>query len=367
MKKLLFLTHENLEKTAVAKAMFFDVAKSLSSSTDVTFISASDNASYNGQKVGGVRMEYFSRNSQGKISKTDFALLLRSYFNIIKLVKNNDILIFRSYPMFILLLPCLFFFNKKIIFDTRGLFFEELFDSYKIKRTTFYSMIFTMLEKALIRRANSVICVSSAQGEYYESLQGGTVKTKVIFNGSPKMLSVEKASQTKVTIGYVGSLIEWHMPERMATILLALQDKGFDFEFHCITRDIEKANKYFSKIEGAKIYSRNFRNEPLSFDLGLCMIKESLSKEVCFPVKYSEYVSSGTNVLFSNNVKVCNELYLKYGIGIPISLSDSNELICNAIMENINANREGMGDFSIPRELTFANTIDNYLELINDV
>lgn len=365
MKKLLFLTHENLEKTAVAKAMFFDVARSLSLNANVTFLSANDANNQNSEVRDGVKMEYFSRKNQGKISLSDIALLLKSYFHVIKLVMRNDVLIFRSYPMYILLLLPLIFYRKHVVFDTRGLFFEELFDSSKIKRNHIFSTTFAILEKLMLKRANQVICVSTAQKEYYEGV-AGSINTKVIFNGSPEMPSVEKANDSKVTIGYVGSLIEWHLPERMAKILLTLQMKGFDFEFHCITRDIEKANYFFSEIKGAKIYSRNFRDEPLSFDLGLCLIKDSLSKEVCFPVKYSEYVSSGTSVLFSNNVKVCNEIFLNHGIGVPISLSDSDEVICDTMIHYLNSNAHDKSLLHVPEELKFTNTVNNYLELIND-
>lgn len=363
--KILFLTHEDINKTAVAKAMFFDTAVALKHKYKISFLSASEVNSNEVETINGIEMHTFERRAQGRISILDILNLIKNIKKIKNLCDSNDVLYFRSYPMLILMYFPLMFSRKKIIFDTRGVFFEELFDSGKVKSRNITKKIFRYIEKLLLKVSTVVLCVSEAQMNYYKKLVDKSCY-KVIYNASGKGVSkVGFINGSHLTIGYVGSLVQWHMPERISDILEIMQRKGMNFEFHCLTRDLENANDIFSNIKNAKIYSCNYRETPIKFDLGLCLIKDSISKRVCFPVKYAEYLSANTDVVFSSNIDVCNKFHNDYGIGKSINLEDSNEKIAEDIIEYMNNNMNN--DVKLPEVLRFEYSINSIIDVIESL
>lgn len=316
MKRILFVTHENLEKTAVSRAMFRDVAFHLQSNNGIetSILSASEKA------VSNAENEYvFLRTSYGK---ADFKALLQAITSIkmfIKLCKKHDIVYFRSYPSILLFGFIAKIMGKKIIFDTRGLFFEELTDSGKIKGD--WSLLFSFLEKFLIRISNSVICVTDSQKVHFlTKYNGAEKKLTVIPNGSPVVpVSSIKANFTEsgpIQFCYLGSLVKWHAPDLVVRFLKELSSRGVQYSLDVLTTDIENAERIFSELNCVKIRTHNFRQEPICYDYGFCFIEGGVSKDICFPVKFCEYLNSGTKVLSLSNVAVVKGVIEKYKGGI---------------------------------------------------
>lgn len=362
MKKVLFLTHENFGKTAVAKAMFLDVITKISHLYSCSIVSANH---YKGnQRDGKIDYHYFKRKNQGKISLFDLFNLMMSFFYISKLIYRHDVLYIRSYPMTIMFFLVSKVFNKKLIFDTRGLFFEELFDSGKFNSHRLRKLLGYM-EKLLLKYSDRVVCVSSAQKEYYQKIVPSEEKYIVIFNGAVECSAVRDVSNHDgYIVGYVGSLISWHCPELMYEVLLELE-KISKISFHCVTRDVDKAKIYFSKLSNVKVYSHNYRESPIHFDLGLCFISRSISKEVCFPVKFSEYLVARTPIAFSDNVSVCNDIHNDYNVGIPININEDPKYIACMINKYLSSNE--WNNVKLPGELSFSQMVNKVSLLIDDI
>ncbi|EGR7943728.1 hypothetical protein NQO50_002542 [Vibrio vulnificus] len=348
MKKITFITHENIEKTAVAKAMFYDLVINLKDKYKCHFVSAGDKKN-EFVDDNGIKRINFPRKHQGKISLIDFFNIFGSFFVIIKSIYNSDVLYIRSYPMMILFAFWARLFRVKVVFDTRGLFFEELYDSGKMKNV-FIRRLFSHLEYLLLRISTKVICVSEEQMNYYSDIFSKEELYIVFYNASKPTSNLEILPDNgTLKIGYVGSLIKWHCPDLMFEIMSALNDKCTDVEFHCVTRDIDSARHFFSGLDNVKIYSHDYRNRPIKFDLGICLIEDTISKKVCFPVKFSEYLSAKTPVMYSNNVRVCDEIASKIYVGFGVSLSESAESIADKIIDfsrrNTNFNKVELPDF----------------------
>lgn len=360
MKTILFATHENIDRTAVAKAMFYDVAVQLRNEHCCFFYSAAERNSEFTDENGIERITY-RRASQGRISIRDCGRAALSAAGLARMIANCDILYIRSYPMMILAGWVGRLQRKRVIFDTRGLFFEELYDSGKVRWNHLREILYKV-ERLLLRISSDVICVSEAQKEYYIKNHGKISRFHVIYNCAVPAKKIFTNDDLTIRIAYVGSLVRWHCPDRIVRILTLLSQRGFEFEFHCITKDIPEAHRYFGALSNTLIYEHDYRRMPIKFDLGLCLIKDTLSKRVCFPVKFAEYLVAKTPVAFSDNIDVCNRLSSRRFVGIPIDLTAPDATIAEEIMSFLE--RKTRKEIVLPVELEFPTLIESVREIL---
>ncbi|WP_417559126.1 glycosyltransferase [Mesoflavibacter zeaxanthinifaciens] len=365
--KLLYLTHEDINRTAVAKAMMYDIAMILSEKYEVSVISATDKKNKNERFYtdGNVNNIKFCRSVYGGVDIIDVFKLFLFSFSILFNIVRNDVVFVRSYPMMIFGLMGKLV-RKKVIFDPRGLGFLEMVDSGKVKK---YLSVSTLqkIERLFIKYSDVVICVSEAHKDYYINEYQMNEKYKVIYNGTENEFNnpiLDITSNEVFKIVYLGSLIKWHCPERVNALLENIHNKGVLFEFHCITKDIKKAEDIFKGDYKKIIYSHQYRSNPIKFNLGVCLIADTLSKSACFPVKFSEYLSSGTPVVFSNNVDVCKKVSEKQHVGLGINLSENDDYIAERIISYLNNNNNN--EVNLPQDLTKKVMIDKVDAILSE-
>jgi len=363
LKNVLFITHENLSKTAVSKAMFEDVAHVVKNDgITVSILSAGDqNSSF---KLDDVNYYTFKRSSYGDVSISAFLSLVSAFFIFLKLLFKNDVFLFRSYPSMMMFGWVVWLFGKKSIFDTRGLFFDELFDSGKISNQRL-KRIFYMLENMLLRVSHKVISVTDAQAEHYISRVSSTKsKSIVIPNGAPRCEIIKSKTESDILqLVYVGSLVKWHSPELVRDVCLELKLHGISFHLTVLTRDLDTAVEVFSALDtSVSIETHDYRNKPIRFHYGFCFISGGVSKEVCFPVKYLEYIQSGTKVISSSNVKVTHHLTTSLNLGVSVDITNHLDTVVAEILDEIHSNKNNI--VSLPEELTFesqSNAVKNII------
>lgn len=366
MKRVIFLTHENLEKTPVSKAMFEDVAFDLSTSDiEITIFSAAEES--NEKQVDGIKYYFFKRTSYGEISFSALFSLINSYTTFFKAISKNDIFFYRSYPTMILFGWISWLFGKKNVFDTRGLFFEELFDSGKLN-SKMLRLFFKQLEKVLLCISHKVIAVTQGQADYYVSILPKCRDSILVNpNGAPRKEIIEsKINSKKLELVYVGSLVKWHSPGLVLDVCKSLIKLDVDFHLTVFTKDLEKADQTFGELEDmVTIKTHNYRNQPICFHYGFCFITGGISKDVCFPVKFLEYVQSGTKVLGSSNVDVVNNLIEEFDLGLSINLELSPDRIASMIISDsvINKNRT----CSLPSAYSFEQQSKNIKKMLENI
>jgi len=361
--KILFLTHESLQKTAVARAMFESVAKSCATGGEHCISICSADESVQQYTADDIRYTTFKRSSYGVAGVAALYSFIASFRVIFRELRKHETIIVRSYPMMFYALWAKLWGNK-IIFDSRGLFFEELFDSGKIK-FIFLKKILFIFEKLFVSFSDRVISVSEAQEDYYGL--SGSAKSAVIYNGAIQSENIKNVclNSSVLNIGYVGSLISWHKPQLMFDILKSLDGLGVKYKFHLITPDPVFGRQLFSGLQGEVVaYAHDYRNFPLKFDIAFCLIADSLSKRICFPVKFCEYLASGTPVLFSENVNVLTGIAKRYDVGVATNLNEPPGNIANAIVKYVREHKRKV--VSLPEELCFSVQVKNYKKVILD-
>lgn len=358
MNSILFVTHENLAKTAVANSMFAEVIKYLElNNVSCHLLSATDD-----RKVENTsNCSYFYRSSYGKVDLKSFLQFIKSYKLFYRSCKGRDGVFFRSYPSMLLFSFFARLLRKKVIFDTRGLFFEELVDSGKINKK--YRKLFYPLEYLLLLISSRVICVTDAQKNYYiKNFSLNKDKFQVIHNGAPaNKLHSDVSNTDSLRLCYVGSLVKWHAPELVSDFCVELYKRNISFSLDVITRDIENAKLFFSEIENVNIYSHNYRDKPIKFDFGFCFIKGGVSKEVCYPVKFNEYLNSGTKVLALDSVQETTKIINSLKCGVIFNKKCNVETMVDEFLSKYKYVNEIT---TLPNELDFSEQCKLVLDVI---
>lgn len=362
MKTVLFATHENLELTPVSKAMFLDVANYLESELNYKTIvfSAAEN------KDITERHYKFERKTQGKIDFQSILASIKAFFVFKQALEDVDLVVFRSYPSMVLFSLLVRLKNKKIVFDTRGLFFDELVDSGKVSLR--WSKLFDLIERNLLKIASTTICVTSYQKSHYvEKYKLNPDNFLVIPNGAKNVPLYDDKTNNEgiLSLCYVGSLVKWHAPELVYGFCDELEKRGVKFNLDVITKDINGAQKYFSRLKNVKIYSHDYRNRPIKFDYGFCFIQGGVSKDVCYPVKFNEYVVSGTKVLALDNVLEVNRIIKNYDLGIVLSGQSIAAIVENFLFSHIKTKHSTLN--SLPFELTFDFQLSQYTSVLDAI
>lgn len=352
MKSILFLTHENLKKTAVSKAMFEDLAHVLKLEGHRVSILSADKKKKRFIK-DNISYYTFKRTSYEEVSISAFFSFLGSYSLFLKLLFKYEIFYFRSYPSMIMFGWLTWILGKKNIFDTRGLFFDELYDSGKITNNRL-KKIMIIFEKWLLKMSHKIIAVTESQANHYQSMLSSiSTKLEVVPNGAPvRKVDTSIFDSEKLELLYVGSLVKWHSPELVLNLCLELKKRGVDLKLTVLTRDENKAKKIFMKLgEYVEIREHDYRNYPIRFHYGFCLISGGISKKVCFPVKFLEYIQSGTKVVSSSNVDVTVKLTNSFDLGICLDLSDDITQMADKFMDFDKEHRKRI--VNLPDHLTF--------------
>ena len=360
--RILFLTHENLDRTPVSRAMFADIATELrrNAAFKVIVVSAGEVAEKNSNEIK------FRRSSYREISAAAVLAVIRAYTLIVPAILKSDVLLFRSYPMLIMYGWIGFLLRRKIAFDSRGLFFNELVDSGKLSKK--YLGILGLLERICLFISSKIICVTESQKTYYIKKHNiDPNKFTVIPNGARLVTPVGSKCETggSLSFCYVGSLIKWHAPYLVRDFLRGLSERGIDYTLDVITQDNTLAQEVFGEISAVKIYSHDYRNAPIRFDFGFCFIEGGISKSVCYPVKLNEYILSGTKPLVTSNVIVAREIVSSMEFGLSLDYDTPNRMVDHFIKELDYLRLQNM-----PREiktLSFDYQINRYVALINSL
>lgn len=362
MTKVLFLTHENINDTAVARAMFYDIFKELNDNKNFFFLSANSNLNIKNPSKDNL---FYERKRKKGISFIDFIKFLVWPLQNLGRFYSFNIYVCRSYPAAILVWAyTIFSKEKKFIFDTRGLFFDELYDSGTLNSKLILKILHK-LERCLLHKSYRVLTVSQAQKDYYiQKYNISSCKVTTIHNGAPRSAISEcKIQDDEINILYLGSFIKWHCTNELYILFKELS--AFKkVQLTIYTKDISSANKIFDKLENVEIKQLNFRSNPKRFDLGFCLIDGGISKEVCFPVKFCEYINSGTKVLISNNIKDLSNLELDSNKDFLMINSKDIKNQIHQISQFIKDNKNYYP--VLPDNLTFEFQVSKYKDVITN-
>lgn len=337
--KILYLTYENVFGTPILQAMALKPLSILSKKYNLKFKITSSVKSHEKDEIYFANKNNFIKNDKIEVKEFEKSLTSKqSIFSFIvdvvpqiifavKESKSCDVIHCRGYGGALIGYIASFITSKPFIFDMRGLLPEETVDVGKIKEQSYKFHLLKIVEKILIERANTVITVSEKFKEY---ILNNFKAKKVINTNNPtdfKMYKKNIIKEDRINFIYSGSNQIWHLPEKTIKLFSQIENKLKNkvYLYFCINNQSgieELFIKYNVPKSAYEINTVPFSEMPSYYSksqIAFCLIKESFSKSVCFPVKFSEYIASNHYVICNKNIGDLEEIIEKHKCGLILN------------------------------------------------
>jgi len=286
----------------------------------------------------------------------------------LKKTNKNDILHCRAHGGAIVGFVISILRGNKYIFDYRGNMILEAVDLGKMKKNSISIYLLSVLEKILLKRASSIICVSNKQENLFEKYKNVTV----VYNAT-ETFNINHTNITGkrlIKIAYVGNATSWHCIEELFILANKIEELGFEVKLKIASGKSSvflKYSKFYNikNIEIKYLSQNNVKAFVSDCDFGYCLIKNSPSKEVCFPVKFSEYISAGIPVLINKNIGDLEEIVTNYNLGVCLkSPQNVNSININHIQKFKQIKLEKI---ILPKILNWENVINKWKHIYENI
>ena len=275
----------------------------------------------------------------------------------------------------------------KFIFDMRGFWADERIDGniWDISKPH-YKIVYNYFkkkEKQFLAEADAIVSLTHLGKQimiddwevkkpiYVIPCAVDTYLFKSVNNNSKFRIQ-----NSKLTLGYLGSIGTWYMLEEMLDFFKVLLTKYPQAKFKFITK--EKAETILNKAEIKKIdldriiiksANRNEVPQELSeIDFGIFFIKPLFSKSASSPVKQGEFMSMGIPVITNSGVGDTDVIINKYNSGILVSefTKENYSKAINKIESFNNIERPSIIS-GANNYFSLINGVDNYFDLYKDL
>lgn len=332
MKKILYLSVDGL-LDPLGQSQIFPYIDSLSKSNLFFFVCTIENKNNKGkvesikkiiEKNRNIHWEYFFfSKKKGKFNRLKELVLL--YYLVIKLVflKKIDILHSRSYlPMFICALMKLIF-KKKLIFDTRGSWFDERIEGGMLQNKGFDLLLYKLLKKIefyFFRLSDHIIFLTNNGSKKIQDsfIKGKEISIipcaadydlfKILNDEEKKNLKKVLGFEEKFIITYSGSIGSWYnfdqiinffsnfLYQKANSHLIILTQSNIEKEYLNLPLNLN------NKITFMSAKRRHIPDIIGLSDLTLSFIKNTSSKIFSSPTKIAESLGCGVPVVYNNGI-----------------------------------------------------------------
>ena len=222
-------------------------------------------------------------------------------------------------------------FRCSVIFDPRGMFVDEKIHSGRWRKDALRTWVYRHFEKKMLEKSDAVVAFSEPYKRHLENLYGQTLAKKIVSVPNSVDLSRFRDSGRRndhhfgkrLTLVYIGGASYWHMVDEMI------------YFFRCLKQEVPCFFLYVA-YEGRKVVARKFKNSDVdpndysvitvppieipkwlsSGDVGIALIRPSLAKEMCAPIKFVEYLAAGLPVIINPGIGETEMIVRRYRVGI---------------------------------------------------
>jgi glycosyltransferase involved in cell wall biosynthesis len=230
----------------------------------------------------------------------------------------------------------------RIVYDCRGLEDEEFLyqsqdEKLSLRELELEADRLLRLQRRAARESDAIFCVSRAMTDYLvrkheiEPHKCETVPTCVDVNSFGRATRARSQLRAKLGFGerlvvaYCGSLHAWQMPRESLAVFAQIQSWQPDAFFLGITTHPDALRTLIAQQGIAENRTRVLsvlHNEVPDYlataDCGFLLRASSTVNRVASPVKFGEYLASGTPVIMSDGIGDYSELARRENVGVVL-------------------------------------------------
>jgi len=351
--KILYLTTESFFKEPIIKSQVKTLLEIITNNhidcIQFTLLTFDDIESKSQKYNFNSNFEHYIIRNYGHLIN-----ILSGIIFTLKNAKKFDIIHVRSYPMMIAGLLAKLFYRKKLIFDPRGLYSEELL---YVQKNKFVIPIFHTLEKLSCKYSDFIVVVSKPFKEFLiekykiktENVIVVTTFSTIAENDLSKnepVIDIRKTifnDSSVILFVYSGSIEKWQMIDIVVHFFALISKNIANARFVFLSKSKLKFIDYlFEKLPSDKYFVESTESDILPLYLSQCDYSvifrdDNIINKVSAPIKIKDYLLSGLPLIITDNIGDSSEFIKENNLGYVVENTSTKEML--KIIENIKENK----------------------------
>lgn len=257
--------------------------------------------------------------------------------------KQYDIIHVRSYPLMIGGLLAKLFHKKKLIFDPRGLYADELL---YVNKNKILFPIFKLLENLSCKYSNNIVVVSQPFKKYlFNKYNIKEEKITVIttfsvlaenhFLNKTNLIDIKNDifhTPNAILFVYSGSIEKWQMIDETIHFFNLIYRNIENARFIFLSKAKQKFKDYLSdKMPSDKYFIESVDNEILPFYLSQCDYSvifrdNNIINQVSAPIKVKDYLLSGLPIIMTDRIGDSSSFIKENNLGFIVNGVNEHEM-----------------------------------------
>jgi hypothetical protein len=214
----------------------------------------------------------------------------------------------------------------KIVYDGRGAIAAEVAE-YNVGNGSIDIKAIEAMERKAIIASNYRLAVSNALVKYWERKYNYTSTNHVVVpcTVDDTFIKTEFTPTTNATINvvYAGSLAGWQSLQLLQQIIVNILQNNSTATFTFLSDEHELITQlqiqFPTRITQQKVSHNAVCSALMQADYGILFREQSVTNSVASPVKFSEYLACGLQIIASEHIGDCSAQVLENNLGVIIT------------------------------------------------